>query len=174
MHTLPNRGIIYLAARFVIASLSRTSPRGGGVFRCCRVDRNRRPGPQAVWDAIVATQESFPDLPTLRQSQGCPGAGATWHGRAGVPRCRVGVLQQTKGPWEETALYCHLVFLCSVAIAVLSATSASLGADSERCQELSRRFRTAKPQITAIEVSLTLFSAAGGNCIGLATDLPEY
>lgn len=75
MHTLPNRGIIYLAARFVIASLSRTSPRGGGVFRCCRVDRKRRPGPQAVWDAIVATQESSPDLPTLRQSQGCAGAG---------------------------------------------------------------------------------------------------
>src|ERR1700732_3795111 len=51
MHNLPNRGIIYLAARFVIASLSRTSPRGGGGFRCCRVDRKRRPGSQAVCDA---------------------------------------------------------------------------------------------------------------------------
>ena len=71
-------------------------------------------------------------------------------------------------------MYCHLVFLCSVAIAVLSATSASLGADSERCQELGRRFRTAKPQITAIEVSLTLFSATDANCTALSTELLDY
>jgi ankyrin repeat protein len=71
-------------------------------------------------------------------------------------------------------LYRHIVFLCSVAIAVLSAASDTLAADSERCQELGRRFRTAKPQITAIEVSLTLFSAADGNCITLATELLEY
>jgi ankyrin repeat protein len=77
-------------------------------------------------------------------------------------------------PWEETALYRHIVFLCSAAIAVLSAASDTLAADSERCQELGRRFRTAKPQITAIEVSLTLFSAADGNCITLATELLEY
>jgi ankyrin repeat protein len=77
-------------------------------------------------------------------------------------------------PWEETALYRHVVFLCSAAIAVLSAASDTLAADSERCQELGRRFRTAKPQITAIEVSLTLFSAADGNCITLATELLEY
>ena len=71
-------------------------------------------------------------------------------------------------------MYRHLVFLCSVAIAVLSATSASLGADSERCQELGRRFRTAKPQITAIEVSLTLFSATDANCIALSNELLDY
>jgi ankyrin repeat protein len=71
-------------------------------------------------------------------------------------------------------LYRHIVFLCSAAIAVLSAASDTLAADSERCQELGRRFRTAKPQITAIEVSLTLFSAADGNCITLATELLEY
>jgi ankyrin repeat protein len=39
---------------------------------------------------------------------------------------------------------------------------------------LGRRFRAAKPQITAIEVSLSLFSAADGNCIALATELLEY
>ena len=50
-------------------------------------------------------------------------------------------------------------------------TSAVLAADTERCQEQGRRFRTAKPQITAIEVSLTLFSAADGDCIELATEL---
>jgi uncharacterized protein len=79
-----------------------------------------------------------------------------------------------KLPWEETALCRHVVFLCSVAIAVLSAASATLAADSERCQELGRRFQAAKPQITAIEVSLTLFSAADGNCVALATELLDY
>jgi uncharacterized protein len=68
----------------------------------------------------------------------------------------------------------HVVFLCSVAIAALSAASATLAADSERCQELGRRFRTAKPQITAIEVSLTLFSAADGNCVALTAELLDY
>jgi ankyrin repeat protein len=71
-------------------------------------------------------------------------------------------------------LYRHVVFPCSVAIAVLSAASAALGADSERCQELGRRFEITKPQITAIEVSLTLFSAVDGNCIALATELLDY
>jgi ankyrin repeat protein len=71
-------------------------------------------------------------------------------------------------------LYRHFVFLCSVAIAVLSVGSASLAADSERCQELGRRFRIAKPQITAVEVSLTLFSATDGNCTTLATELLDY
>jgi ankyrin repeat protein len=58
-----------------------------------------------------------------------------------------------------------------VAISVWGTTSAVLAADTERCQEQGRRFRTAKPQITAIEVSLTLFSAADGDCIELATEL---
>jgi len=71
-------------------------------------------------------------------------------------------------------LYRHIVFLSSIAITVLGVASAALAADSERCQELGRPFRTAKPQITAIEVSLTLFSAADGNCITLATELLEY
>jgi len=69
-------------------------------------------------------------------------------------------------------LYRHLALsLCSAAIAVLGVASAALAADSERCQELGRRYRIAKPQITAIEVSLTLFSAADGNCVALATEL---
>jgi FOG: Ankyrin repeat len=80
-------------------------------------------------------------------------------------------LQRTNVPQGEIALYRHVVFLCSVAIAVLSAASAARAADSERCQGLSRRFEIAKPQITAIEVSLTLFSAVDGNCVDLATKL---
>ena len=39
----------------------------------------------------------------------------------------------------------------------------------QRCRELSRKFEISKAQITAIEVSLTLFSSADGNCIDLAT-----
>src|SRR5579859_1485561 len=94
----------------------------------------------------------------------------------GWPTChpghtRTATNKRSKG---ETALYRHVVFLCSVAIAVLSAASDTLAADSERCQELGRRFQAAKPQITAIEVSLTLFSAADGNCIALATELLDY
>jgi len=71
-------------------------------------------------------------------------------------------------------LYRHIVFPCSIVIALLSAASAARAADSERCQELGRRFGIAKPQITAIEVSLTLFSAVDGNCIGMATELLDH
>ena len=70
-------------------------------------------------------------------------------------------------------MYRHIVFLCSIAIAVLSAASAR-AADSERCQELGRRFEITKSQITAIEVSLILFSAVDGNCIALATELLDH
>ena len=65
----------------------------------------------------------------------------------------------------------HVVFLCSIVIAVLSAASAAGAAESERCQALSRRYQEAKPQITAIEVSLTLFAAVDANCLDLATKL---
>jgi ankyrin repeat protein len=68
-------------------------------------------------------------------------------------------------------LHHRTVFLCSIAITLLSAASVVRAADSERCQGLSRRFEIDKPQITAIEVSLTLFSAVDGNCIDLATKL---
>ena len=65
--------------------------------------------------------------------------------------------------------------LCSVGIAILSSISAAaLAADPERCQELGRKFRTAEPQISAVEISSALFSAADGNCIALATELLDY
>src|SRR5262245_35666488 len=72
-----------------------------------------------------------------------------------------------------TVLYRHVVFLCSIAIAVLNAAVA-LAAESERCQELGRKFRTEKTEITAIEVSLALFAAADRNCTGLATELLDH
>ncbi|MCP3462424.1 ankyrin repeat domain-containing protein [Bradyrhizobium sp. CCGUVB23] len=53
----------------------------------------------------------------------------------------------------------------------MSAASSSLAVGPERCQELARRFQSLKPQVSAIEVSLTLFSAADANCIALATEL---
>jgi hypothetical protein len=71
-------------------------------------------------------------------------------------------------------LYSRLVFLSSITIAVLSAASAARAADSERCQELTRRFEDAKPQINAMEVSRTLFSAVDVDCIALRTELLDY
>src|ERR1700730_13431666 len=94
---------------------------------------------------------------------------------AGCPPCDLhGILQRTSAAPGETVLYRHVVFLCSIVIALLGATSPAPAADSERCRELGRRFEIAKPQITAIEVSLTLFSAVDGNCIAMATELLDH
>ena len=65
----------------------------------------------------------------------------------------------------------HLFFLCSIAIALTSAGSTARAAESERCLALARRYEIAKPQISATEVSLTLFSAVDANCLDLATQL---
>jgi ankyrin repeat protein len=56
-------------------------------------------------------------------------------------------------------------------MAGLSALAPAHAADSQRCRDLTRKFELIRPQITAIEVSLTLFSSADGNCINLATQL---
>jgi ankyrin repeat protein len=68
-------------------------------------------------------------------------------------------------------VYRHVLFLCSVVIAALSGASIAWAADSEPCQELGNRVRVEKAQMSAIEVSLALFSAADGNCTALATEL---
>jgi ankyrin repeat protein len=68
----------------------------------------------------------------------------------------------------------HVGVLCSAAVLVLCTTSAALAGDSEKCQEIGRRFQTAQSQITAMEVSLLLFSAADENCTELATALLDY
>ena len=65
----------------------------------------------------------------------------------------------------------HLFLLCSIAIALSSAGPTARAADSERCQGLARRYEIAKPHISAMEVSLTLFSAVDANCLDLATQL---
>jgi ankyrin repeat protein len=63
------------------------------------------------------------------------------------------------------------LLLCSIAVALLSVAPAARAVDSERCQGLSRRYEEARAQITAIEVSLTLFSAVDSNCLDLAAKL---
>jgi ankyrin repeat protein len=57
---------------------------------------------------------------------------------------------------------------------MLWANSAVLSAESDRCRELARQFESTKPQITAPEVSLTLFSAADADCLALATQLLDF
>jgi uncharacterized protein len=74
----------------------------------------------------------------------------------------------------EIALRRRVTFLCSIAIFVLGTASAALAAESQQCQEVGRKFRTERTEITAIEVSSTLFSAADANCTGLATELLDY
>jgi uncharacterized protein len=82
-----------------------------------------------------------------------------------------------KACFGEIALYrqgvVQAAFLGSLAIAMLSAAPVAR-AESDRCLELGRRFEIAKPQISATEVSLTLFSAADANCVALATELLDY
>jgi uncharacterized protein len=64
------------------------------------------------------------------------------------------------------------IFPCALpVIAALCAIPAARAVDPDRCLGLSRRYEIAKPQISAIETSLTLFSAVDGNCIELATKL---
>src|SRR6266404_3444847 len=92
----------------------------------------------------------------------------SWHRLAAVPPSWPDILQRRSLLQGETALYRHIVFLCSIVVALLSTASAARADDSERCQELGRRLEITKSQITAIEVSLTLFSAVDGNCTGLA------
>lgn len=57
------------------------------------------------------------------------------------------------------------------AVLVFSAAHTAFAADPARCRDLNRRYESNKPQLTAIEVSLTLFAAADRNCVDLATVL---
>lgn len=57
------------------------------------------------------------------------------------------------------------------AMFVFGAVQTALAADPARCRDLNRRYETNKAQMTAMEVSLTLFAAADRNCVALATAL---
>ncbi len=78
---------------------------------------------------------------------------------------------QGRSLYGEIVLHRGAVILCSTVVALLGATPLAHAADSERCRELTRNFEIRKSQITAVEVSLTLFSAADRNCVTLATQL---
>jgi uncharacterized protein len=58
-----------------------------------------------------------------------------------------------------------------VVILMVAAIQTAFAADPARCRDVSRRYDTDKSQMTAIEISLTLFTAADRNCIDLATAL---
>src|ERR1700749_2549691 len=57
------------------------------------------------------------------------------------------------------------------ALSIIAAAQAAHAADPARCRELDRRYETGKPQLTAVEVSLTLFGAADRDCVELAGQL---
>ena len=54
---------------------------------------------------------------------------------------------------------------------VFGAIPTAFAADPARCRDLARRYETNKSQLSAIEMSSTLFAAADRNCINLATIL---
>jgi uncharacterized protein len=65
-------------------------------------------------------------------------------------------------------------FALYFALAIIAATNAvslACAAESEACRDIRLRYEAIKPQISAIEVSLTLFSAVDKNCIDVATRL---
>ncbi|MBV9561818.1 MAG: ankyrin repeat domain-containing protein, partial [Bradyrhizobium sp.] len=71
-------------------------------------------------------------------------------------------------------LYLSVPYLWLVAIALLPAATAARADDEARCRELTRQFQDTKSQMTAIEVSQTLFSATDANCVPLATELLDF
>src|ERR1700681_4929965 len=70
-------------------------------------------------------------------------------------------------------VYRQIALLCSI-VAALSAAAVACAAESEPCRDVRLRFETIKPQISAIEVSLTLFSAVDKNCLDLVTELLDH
>ncbi len=70
-----------------------------------------------------------------------------------------------------TAVHRRVVLLGSIFLAAFAAVPPAVAADAARCQELARQYQSTKAQITAIEVSLLLFSAADANCVALETEL---
>jgi len=67
-----------------------------------------------------------------------------------------------------SALHRHIAL---AALFVCGAAHTALAADPARCRDLNLRYETGKSQLTAVEVSLTLFAAADRNCVDLATQL---
>src|SRR5258708_36970322 len=98
----------------------------------------------------------------------------SWHRLAAVRPSWPDILQRRSLLQGETALYRHIVFLCSIVVTLLSTASAARADDSERCQELGHRLEITKSQITAIEGSLPLLSPSYGNFLPLPTELLDH
>jgi uncharacterized protein len=99
----------------------------------------------------------------------------SWQSLTSVPSSWQVRIATNKPALGEIALYRQGLFQVAFLSAIATLSTAPVAhADSERCLELGRRFEIAKPQITATEVSLTLFSAVDANCIALATELLDY
>ena len=60
-----------------------------------------------------------------------------------------------------------------VAMLLFGVGGAVFAEDPGRCRDVARNYETNKPQLTAIEISSTLFAAADRNCINLAMTLLE-
>ena len=63
------------------------------------------------------------------------------------------------------------LYFALATIAATNAVSLASAAESEACRDIRLRYEAIQPQISAIEVSLTLFSAVDKNCIDVATQL---
>src|SRR5258707_12357108 len=59
-------------------------------------------------------------------------------------------------------------------VAALSATSGARAAEADPCRDIRVRFETIKPQISAMEVSLTRFSGVAKNCRELVTEFSAH
>ena len=71
----------------------------------------------------------------------------------------------------EKRLVRQMVFCGAIVIAALGMAPVARAADPAPCLDIVKRYEAIKPQISAIEVSLTLFSAVDGNCVALVTEL---
>jgi hypothetical protein len=69
---------------------------------------------------------------------------------------------------EERILYRRITL--AALFVVGAAQVAPAATDPARCRELNRKYESEQAQLTAVEVSLTLFAAAI-NCVNLATRL---
>lgn len=67
----------------------------------------------------------------------------------------------------------RLAFCCVLAAGWAGAMPDAGAGITDRCLELGRRFDTIRPQVSAVEMSLTLFSAADADCPELAAQLLE-
>jgi uncharacterized protein len=71
-------------------------------------------------------------------------------------------------------VYRQLIFVGSMLLVALGAAPAARAEESGPCLGIRQRYETIKPQISAIEVSLTLFSAVDGGCTELVAELLDH